>query len=322
MFPSCARELLKPPLWALPISRDWQSVSGKTKRKSRSNGRSIAGSFPPSNLSGENSSAPAGPRLWRAPKPGNSQRPPARSDGWLKPVLPFCPTKLPNNRIGSRLFPAHEPSPLPPFRLRQAYGRQVGHPLPLGEGWGEGGRSQLAGPNEHSSSTLRRRPFGADESFIRGGPRAGQFPSPERRCGPSILAGEHGLVPSLQRRRNPWRNRLERLRNQGGADEVQHPDRQQTEARAQRAVARPALSGRPPSAHRFPRRRDQSTTRNQGQRVNAMGRGQLRRCGSPGGDLVESRPHLSGSHTRPHDLDETKNRTRKTGVESSRRWLV
>src|SRR6266542_1575898 len=34
----------------------------------------------------------------------------------------------------------HEAPPLPPFRLRQAYGGQVGHPLPLegGEGWGEG----------------------------------------------------------------------------------------------------------------------------------------------------------------------------------------
>src|SRR6266542_1240631 len=39
------------------------------------------------------------------------------------------------------------PPPLPPFRLRQAYGGQVGHPLPLGggEGWGEGGRPQVQG---------------------------------------------------------------------------------------------------------------------------------------------------------------------------------
>ncbi len=36
--------------------------------------------------------------------------------------------------------PAHEPPPHPPFRLRQAYGGQIGHPLPFrgGEGRGEG----------------------------------------------------------------------------------------------------------------------------------------------------------------------------------------
>src|SRR6266540_2278963 len=46
-----------------------------------------------------------------------------------------CPANLLRNRTCRRQFPAHEPS-LPPFGLCQRYAGQVGHPLPLGGGWG------------------------------------------------------------------------------------------------------------------------------------------------------------------------------------------
>src|SRR5437660_7449069 len=55
---------------------------------------------------------------------------------------------------GPTVSTAHEPSPLPPFRLRQGYGGRVGHPLPLGggEGWVRGVAVRYRGAMRAESS--------------------------------------------------------------------------------------------------------------------------------------------------------------------------
>src|SRR6266511_3834429 len=70
--------------------------------------------------------------------------------------------------MGDIFFPS-----LPPFSLRQAYGGQVGHPLPLGggEGWGEGAALRFRGQCAHKvrrilSPRERGRVRGNDASTV------------------------------------------------------------------------------------------------------------------------------------------------------------
>ena len=134
-----------------------------------------------------------------------------------------------------------------------------------------------------------------------------------RRRRTAILAGEHDLAPSLLARRDRAGHRSFAAGNRGGHRAIRDHAGSQAAPPRRRSAAGAALSRRAASADRFSRRRGPAATRNQDQRVHALGRDELRRGRHSRGDLVEPGSDLSGAHARADDLDQAT-------TSSWRRW--